>query len=211
MSILTMVLCSHNSVISVTSCLFFRTALSVAEFHRMGHALLNVLRIMSPEFDSDILISSTSKYLRSHIINIFWLSFSYKRSIVLKCVVSSLEALVYSLSINYFNSISFTWLANNLSQINLRVTWAFTSKYWVWGIYCVNEFLLRSLRLLNIIIWLVSVKSRVSVYVSDYFSCRALWLIRFIVLNFSSSIEHLSISCLVNSHIVSLLLILFVL
>jgi hypothetical protein len=211
MSILTMVLCSHNSVISVTSCLFFRTALCVAEFHRMGHALLNVLRIMSPEFDSDILISSTSKYLRSHIINIFWLSFSYKRSIVLKCVVSSLEALVYSLSINYFNSISFTWLANNLSQINLRVTWAFTSKYWVWGIYCVNEFLLRSLRLLNIIIWLVSVKSRVSVYVSDYFSCRALWLIRFIVLNFSSSIEHLSISCLVNSHIVSLLLILFIL
>ena len=108
MSILTMVLCSHNSVISVTSCLFFRTALSVAEFHRMRHALLNVLRIMSPEFDSDILISSTSKYLRSHIINIFWLSFSYKRSIVLKCVVSSLEALVYSLSVNYFYSISFT-------------------------------------------------------------------------------------------------------
>jgi len=211
MSILTVVLFSHNSVISVTSCFFFRTALSVAEFHRMGHALLNVLRIMSPKLDSDILISSFSKYLWSHIINIFWLSFSYQRSVVLKGVVRSQIALVYSLSINYFNSISFTRLANNLSQINLRVTWSFTSKYWVWGIYCVNEFLLRSLRLLNIIIWLVSVKSRVSIDVSDNFSCRALWLIRFIVLNFSSSIEHLSISCLVNSHIFSLLLSLFIL
>ena len=106
MSILTVVLFSHNSVISVTSCFFFRTALSVAEFHGMGHALLNVLRIMSPKFDSDILISSFSKYLRSHIINIFW--FSYQRSVVLKGVVRSKKALVYSLSINYFNSISFT-------------------------------------------------------------------------------------------------------
>ena len=211
MSILTVVLFSHNSVISVASCFFFRTALSVAEFHGMRHALLNVFRIMSPKFDSDILISSFSKYLRSHIINIFWLSFSYQRSVVLKGVVRSQIALVYSLSINYFNSISFTWLANNLSQINLRVTWSFTSKYWVWRIYCVNKFLLRSLRLLNIIIWLVSVKSRVSIDVSNNFSCRALWLIRFVVLNFSSSIEHLSISCLVNSHIVSLLLSLFIL